>query len=341
MSSQAEVRPSKRSQRRSDSRSTATDRGVAKIAAASHLPTFFGIGAQKAGTTWLYQLLATYSDCAPLPVKEMHFFDAKYMPGRNPFGGVEKDFERLALHAQRLSKLVSERLDDESGRVELYQDGFLDGVGLDVRIDKLVKLAERLKVRDTASYVQYMENWRARAGGKLVGEITPAYSILPDAAFREILSLYPEARIIFIMRDPIERIWSQIRFFISMRGRQDEPNSMVAKLVRRDDFLLRSDYRRTIEALERVIPISQIHYCFFENLVASGTVVDEVRKLESFLGLSALGTSTISQFAEKPANVSPRNRLSEENRLLLRDVLSDTYEFVRKRYDHVPQSWSL
>ena len=34
----------------------------------------FCIGAQKAGTSWLYTLLATHPECH-LPVKEVHYFD--------------------------------------------------------------------------------------------------------------------------------------------------------------------------------------------------------------------------------------------------------------------------
>lgn len=310
-------------------------------AAASDRPTFFGIGAQKAGTTWLYQVLSAYPDCSPLPVKEMHFFDAKYIRGPNPYKSVTADFERLVLISSRLSQLVSDRIDHLKDERRLYQDGFLDGINLAARIDKLTKLAARLSVHDTPSYVAYMENWRARAPETLTGEITPAYSLLPAAAFQEILSLYPQARFIFIMRDPIERFWSQTRFFLTMRNRKTNPNDMVGRLLNRDDFTARSDYKRTIENLEAVVPAEQIHYAFFEDLTATETIQGELRRLERFLGLSTLPARAALDFVNKPANVSPKNEMNAENRRLLREALDPVYAFVAQKFGQVPASWAI
>jgi len=43
-----------------------------------NLPTFLGIGAQKAGTTWLYEMLKKHPEiCVPSQVKELMFFDVQ------------------------------------------------------------------------------------------------------------------------------------------------------------------------------------------------------------------------------------------------------------------------
>jgi len=39
---------------------------------------FFGIGAMRAGTSWLSELLGTHPDCGMPPYKELHFFDVRY-----------------------------------------------------------------------------------------------------------------------------------------------------------------------------------------------------------------------------------------------------------------------
>ena len=49
----------------------------------------------------------------------------------------------------------------------------------------------------------------------LSGEITPAYSILPDQAVKAISEYLPESKIIFLVRNPLDRIWSQIRMMRS------------------------------------------------------------------------------------------------------------------------------
>jgi len=46
------------------------------------LPSFLGIGVPRAGTTWLYKLLAAHPDVyVPLRRKEVHFFDSNYERG--------------------------------------------------------------------------------------------------------------------------------------------------------------------------------------------------------------------------------------------------------------------
>jgi hypothetical protein len=46
------------------------------------------------------------------------------------------------------------------------------------------------------------------APGVKQGEITPAYAILPVAVIAEIRELSPGARIVYIIRNPVERAWS-------------------------------------------------------------------------------------------------------------------------------------
>ena len=45
------------------------------------LPTFIGIGAQRAGTTWAYNCLAQHPEVYMSEKKELHFFYANYSRG--------------------------------------------------------------------------------------------------------------------------------------------------------------------------------------------------------------------------------------------------------------------
>src|SRR6188474_1187691 len=59
------------------------DGGFHRVTAAreSMLPTFIGIGAQRAGTTWAYNCLAQHPDVYMSGKKELHFFYAHYSRG--------------------------------------------------------------------------------------------------------------------------------------------------------------------------------------------------------------------------------------------------------------------
>jgi hypothetical protein len=75
-----------------------------------------------------------------------------------------------------------------------------------------------------ASFVESMENLRARfyldlesygqlfqhKGHLLSGDISPAYSTLNDEIIERVLDHFPNLKVVFLARDPVERAWSQL-----------------------------------------------------------------------------------------------------------------------------------
>ncbi len=49
------------------------------------------------------------------------------------------------------------------------------------------------------------------AEGSKAGEITPAYAILPVEVIREIRREFPDIRLIYLIRNPMDRAWSSAR----------------------------------------------------------------------------------------------------------------------------------
>jgi len=95
-----------------------------------------GIGAQKCGTTWLYEWLGRHPELNFPAGKEVHFWDQYRLRG-------------LA-----------------------WYRGLFAGPGFE-------------------------------------GDITPAYAILPPPAIAEIHAGFPDLRLVYALRNPIERAWSQ------------------------------------------------------------------------------------------------------------------------------------
>jgi len=90
---------------------------VAAIAPGACLPTFVGLGAQRAGTTWLYTCLAAHPDIFMSRKKELYFFSRNYTQGldwyRSQFaegtdaaarGEITPDYMYREEALQRLSK---------------------------------------------------------------------------------------------------------------------------------------------------------------------------------------------------------------------------------------------
>jgi hypothetical protein len=200
-------------------------------------PHFVCIGAHKAGTTWLYENLKRHPAVWLPPIKELHYFDG--MPG-------------LPKVAQRLNEAIKEVV--ETGRIA-------DPAKLD-----LMRKYVLAQPKDFAWYCSLFEP----AGERLTGDMTPAYSTLPPAVVGKIRELLPDCRVIFIMRNPIERAWSHFRSNAEkakldiaavgldiIRRQVDSPNSQ-----------LRTAYMRTVETWEQCFPRDRILYLFYDDLVA-------------------------------------------------------------------------
>jgi sulfotransferase family protein len=137
-------------------------------------PDFLCVGAQKAGTSWLYRQCEPHGDFWMPPLKELHYFN-------------------------KLTKAKREN----SPRCRDERDAcFLDSVS-------------RLSTRP---YID-MENYArlfAYKGSRLSGDITPTYSMLNDEIIERIVSHFPNLKVIFLARDPVQRAWSQLSMGVSL-----------------------------------------------------------------------------------------------------------------------------
>src|SRR3977135_2203152 len=123
-------------------------------------PDFLCIGAQKAGTGWLYEQLREHPDFWMPPLKELHYFDRLGRARRRPTGK----------KGDRLETARKDARDERDLR-------FLDAVQI---------LSTRSQI-DLPAYAALF-GWK---GSLLSGDITPGYSILPDAAIERIATYIP------------------------------------------------------------------------------------------------------------------------------------------------------
>ena len=126
---------------------------------------------------------------------------------------------------------------------------------------------------------------RAREG--VVGEITPAYSTLGRESVARVYNLVPEAKLIFMMRNPIERAWSQAVMQFDKSGKQPKGSVRERKLQRNfesEGSRVRTDYLRTLEAWESYYPEDQIFAGFLEDI--SFFPAELLGRVYEFLGVN-------------------------------------------------------
>jgi hypothetical protein len=158
---------------------------------------FLGIGAQKAGTTWLYEQMRHHPDIDFPRGKEAHFWDRK----------VDRD-------------------------VTWYRNLFGDNRSV------------------------------------ISGDITPAYAILTPDLIRECGEEFPDLRIIYILRNPIERAWSMAKMVLARTGMKtaETPDQLFIDHFRSGGSIMRGDYEQCLRNWLSVYPERQLLVCYYEDL---------------------------------------------------------------------------
>jgi hypothetical protein len=123
--------------------------------------------------------------------------------------------------------------------------------------------------------------------GQLAGEVTPVYDRLGEDVVARIHQRIPGLKVLFFMRDPIDRIWPEAALNLRKHAAPTVARQEVAmtrRIRERPNFHKSSDYLGNLARWERVFPPEQIFVGFFDQLVeAPGSLLLDVLR---FLGVS-------------------------------------------------------
>ena len=265
-----------------------------------------GVGAQKAGTTWLHSQLCKNAFFNPGFTKEYHTFDSIYA------------CQYVDWKSSWLRKLSS-------------IDETLPTAGA-----KKASLLKRLLfVYEPKSYFEYFEKLSdASPRIQLVGDITPSYSILDANAFADIKngleSVGFKVKVIFLMRDPVERIWSAKRMkrrhaVSSGKMVSSSIETSLLRTLHNQGSRLKTDYQRVITNLESIFSPDDIFYGFYEELFTQTSY----ERFRQFISLDL----TDPDFKQS-INASPKESdLSEEMTVKMCQIYKSTYTFINNRFN--------
>jgi len=274
------------------------------VAEAAGQRTFvLGVGAQKAGTTWLHRYLEQSPAFAPGFRKEYHVFDVIDVPSAT----WSRD-RVISLAERALADLKADRPADAEVLHRMSMCG------------------------NPAYYYDYFAGLLTRDPERRVtADITPAYALLPESRFREIRHEFSERAVrtvpVFVMRDPVERIWSQARM---QHQRADAPSGSAVDLVRRryadEPFSGRSEYHRTVEALDAAFG-DDVHYAFYERLFTD----ESVAALCAAVGIPAHP----ARYDERPNAARGEEELPDDLAAEVAAHLAEVYHRVAARFPDV------
>jgi hypothetical protein len=283
----------------------------------------FCIGATKAGTTGVYRLLHDHPDCALPAVKEAHYWDT--------FDPQDAQVQ-LAAFRLRLRELRSAKAEAEAA-----QRGW-QIANLDRRINDMKALMAVLDSdrQDDAGYLHWLT--QGRGEGRVFADITPNYALLPDAMLARMLATSPQAKVLYLIRDPLDRLWSHIRMQ-ARRQRQDheiyakKANNILYRILNKGQethILERGDYASVIRKLRRVVPADRLLVLFAETLLTRAGLA----QLCGFLGISA-----VDALPDPASHAGAPVAMLEKLRPRAQKRLYEQYDWVARNVGPLPQNW--
>ena len=118
------------------------------------------------------------------------------------------------------------------------------------------------------------------------GEITPGYSIISIPEIQKIHQFNPNLRVIFLLRNPIERDWSQT-YMDLIRHVNKEPDMVSMKSIinhlNSPVVETRGDYEKNLRNWYQVFPKEQIYIEYFENIISQPEQV--ITRILRFIGI--------------------------------------------------------
>ncbi len=257
---------------------------------------FWGIGAQKAGTSWLFHYLSKIPEFDIPPFKELHYFD------RSPEYPSPSRLSRTKLSERLTKKLYLKKAYWAISRA-LGKGDF-----------------RSVKFYFKWFFSNYSDEWYLSLFDQykgITGEITPSYSMLKKEDIAKMYAMSPNAKLILMVRNPVDRAWSHYRHTKRAEKNfqlENESPEDIINFFESDDQSLRSDYMRTLENYSHVFPKEQILIGFYDAIIEDPSGL--------LLGITKFfGVDSIPEIESKVVHKS-----------IEVDCPDEVYEYLKQKY---------
>ncbi len=197
---------------------------------------FIGIGAHKSGTSWIFERLKEIDDFELPPIKEIHYFDRKYKQNKLHF---TKRFSNFKSYVDCVKICVL-----NFNKINWFYNWYFNN---------------------------YSDKWYVSLfkSKKIQGEITPAYSILSIEEIKRLKKVANPQKILFIIRNPVDRAWSHYQYLIQ-RGKKIDKKNLIKEIksfMLSDEQRERSNYIQIINKYRTFFKDEDIYILFYDSIL--------------------------------------------------------------------------
>lgn len=258
-------------------------------------PDFLIPGFPKTGTTWIYEMLTELPDFEMPFAKELHFFNR------------EKGYNQREL----------------TGATHNY---FLNRKRLLRNFDfkKISFLLEFIKFYESNDLLYHRLFSRMT---RLTGDITPVYCLLDEGAVKRMANLLNGTKLIFVLRDPIDRAWSQYRMYLRKNniGFETVSEMEMKNFFSKSSQKGRGAYKRAIQMFREHFYKSDLMITFYD--VLENDPKSFLKNIVKFIGGNPEGVNSLVNIHSR-SNTSASYQMPSEIFSYLKLQLEEEYEWL-------------
>ena len=284
-------------------------------------PDFICIGAIKSGTTWLHHNLQQHPEIWLPPIKELRYFnEPEYNLMGRLFGRDQKRYEYWRMQVRFFWQ--DKRAWLRPGYLSWYLNYFF--------------------MPRSPQWYSSLFNW---GQVKITGDITPLYATMPESNIAALQKNFPDIKIIYILRSPVERTWSHILLrCISLVNWQ--PQNLTAEIVRKTVFerdlqdkwlFANGQYIKNLEIWERYFSPEQMLIEFYDDLKREPKLF--LKRIYQFLGVDDMdfyqADTLATQFNQKPIQLP----IPSDIEAIFSTYYLEELEKLEHRFGGVTTSW--
>ena len=279
-------------------------------------PNFLCIGAEKSGTSWLYYNIKKHPQVWMPPVKELHYLD---------------EIQR------KLSLTILDRLFDNRSYNRNWRRILKEEIKSNIRrpnLDNIFWYSNYLfNPRNDRWYASLFE----RASDRITGDITPEYSSFKTEEVAYVYRIMPKSKIIFLMRNPIDRAWSHALMDEKKKGEKFSEAEFIEHFNSRRSRI-KSNYLRTIKNWQSYYPQEQFCIGYFEEI--QNCPEELLLRLYKFLEVELPKNKIQSKTIRKKINPSGNTgKIPQNFAVYLANLYYDELESLHEHFGEYTSSW--
>ena len=186
------------------------------------------------------------------------------------------------------------------------------------------------------AYIDYLLG--GSTSPKILADVSPSYAPLEPAMIKRIRQLPVIVQVVFLVRDPLDRLWSHIRMHAKRFSREGQEivsksSNVLNRILNRGHethITDRSDYRSSISAWRDVFGVDDMCVQYSEELSTPKGARSLCRVLD-----------TAEKDPEQNLRVHEGQKIAfpEQRRRAVVRFLQDQYEFIAQEFGPLPKNW--